>query len=116
MKIEEKNKKIKEAAKRRMAEYQAELKRKQVLNYTLYAASAFFSIIFFSLLFTERGSQVLGVVGFSGGVARESGVYADCSKAENRHIRYCQKGPSSSEKAWGSLKHGGSAAFTLHGN
>lgn len=49
-------------------------------------------------------------------VNEESGVYADCSKPQNRNNPYCRKRQSPREREWQGLgdKGGGSSGFSLH--
>ncbi|MBX7143324.1 MAG: hypothetical protein K1X79_02625 [Oligoflexia bacterium] len=49
-------------------------------------------------------------------VNEESGVYANCSKSQNRNNPYCRGKTSPREREWKGLgdRGGGSSAFSLH--
>ena len=90
--------------------YEAEVRRKKFLAYTGYSVVG---VVFVVLIMVLSGMHILGLQGIYNA---ESGVYADCSKPENKGISYCQPKMSSSERSWRDLVTGGrrAAPFTLH--
>jgi hypothetical protein len=49
-------------------------------------------------------------------VTSARGVYADCSKPENKDIPYCQPREGKAARQWKNLSHGNKSQFSLHGS
>jgi len=85
---------------------------KMVLNGFYLALSVVGATFVFSLFAEGRFASLMGNFGVSM-INSEAGVYADCSKRENRDIPYCQPKEGRADRTWKDIKKGGSA-FTLY--
>ena len=105
--------KEKEEAERKQREYEDFLKRQRKIN-IIKVSVAFIGTIMLVMVFAgNRFAYVFNSVGLNL-FHEEGGVYADCSKRENKHNPYCQKNVSSTDKQWKTLSNGG-AQFNLSG-
>ena len=84
------------------------------LNYIIGGGLALLLII---LIFGGR-LGIFDYLGMQWMFNEERGVYADCSKPENRGVSYCQPKQSAVDRDWDEMSRGGGRAmpFTLHGN
>ena len=90
-------------AQERLKAYQDELRKKKVMN-SLYLCSGVVSAIVLYLVFASgQFNWLMGQMGVE--FAKASGVYADCSKPENKKISYCQPKESQSDHEWKSISH-----------
>jgi hypothetical protein len=96
--------------------YEAELKRKKIINFTGLGVSIVAVIFICAIFASGRFSSFMGKFGINFTVS-ESGIYADCSKRENRNNSYCQPKESSSDMQWRevSSNKGKAVPFSLHG-
>lgn len=96
--------------------FEAELKRKQIVTYTGYSVVGVVFVIIIMVLSGDTFSGILGIIGLQGVYNPQSGVYADCSKPENKNVAYCRPKLSQAERDWKDLARGGkkSTPFTLH--
>lgn len=90
--------------------YQLELRRKKIIFGVSIGGTLFFALTVIGLVWGGRFASLLGSY-----VGTQTGVYADCSKKENRNISYCQAKDTDEDRTWRSMKKGKSAAFTLYG-
>lgn len=86
-------------------------------TYLNYAIGTGLSAFLLLLIFGGR-LGIFDYIGFGWIMNSATGVYADCSKAENQHVTYCQPKKSAGEQQWDNLnKRGGkSIPFNLHDN
>ena len=105
-------------AEAKVKAYEEELKRKKLLNRVYMAVTGIVTIVLIMVFSGDRFSGVLAVVGLRSAYNEEGGIYADCSKSENRNNPYCSKKESASERSWKVLTRGGGRApqFSLSGN
>lgn len=102
----------------RQLAYAAEVRKRRVLNSLGYGSLAFLTL-FLGLVFFggERFSGLLRIFGLRAIENQEAGIYADCSREENRNIKYCRPQESEAGKTWKTIGHGkGSSKFSLYGD
>ena len=97
-------------AEKRLQEYQAELRRKKLLNIAYISGTLVIGVVLVSVLWGRSVSAfVMDTVLHEG-----AGIYADCSRKENRNVSYCQAKETEDAKLWRSMKKGKQAAFQLY--
>ncbi len=99
-------------AERKLEEYRAFMRRQRHLNIlrALVAVAGFAIVV---MLFAgNRFAWVFSSVGLSNVYHEEGGVYADCSKRENRNSPFCAKKENAADKNWKNLSQK-SAPFNL---
>jgi len=102
-------------AKRKLKAYQSELRIKRTVNVVGYSLVTVATLLLAMVLSGDRFQTVLSYLGIEGMSNAETGVYADCSRAANRNVAYCQP-KISPEKSWKTLRGGAnSPAFDLNG-
>ena len=81
-----------------------------------WSIACFMGILVIAMVAAKYYPDTVRAIGLGFLVNEESGVYADCSKAQNRSNPYCRKKQSPREREWRGLgdKGGGSSAFSLH--
>lgn len=90
--------------------YELELRRKKIIFGASVGGTLLFALTIIGLVWGGRFATLLSAY-----VGTQTGVYADCSKKENRNISYCQAKDTEEDRTWRSMKKGKSAAFTLYG-
>jgi hypothetical protein len=103
----------KEEAERKQRAYDEFLKRQRKLNIIKVSVAVVATVMLVMVFAGNRFAYVFNSVGINI-FHEEGGVYADCSKRENKSNPYCQKKDSSSDKQWKNLSKGGSQ-FSLSG-
>ena len=99
-------------AERKLEEYHAYIRRQRQLNIlrALVAVAGFAIVV---MLFAgNRFAWVFNSVGLSNVYIEEGGVYADCSKRENKDSPFCAKKENAADKNWKNLSQR-SAPFGL---
>ncbi len=95
-----------EAVKERLRAYEAERQRKKVNNQIFYASTAALTLV---LIVLFAGGYFDGIFAMTGmdNMFAERGIYADCSKRENRGNAYCQPKETQADKSWKNLVRSG---------
>ncbi|MCO6432302.1 MAG: hypothetical protein J5J00_15720 [Deltaproteobacteria bacterium] len=104
------------AGKDRLEQFKAEL-RKARLRTLLSLTLVFFSTLLLIMLTSgDRFDHILHYLGLRGVWNEEGGVYADCSKPQNRSIPYCQPKSNDTQKTWNGIEKSGGRynPFTLY--
>jgi len=83
----------------------AEERRNKLWKIFYYCITAAFAVLLLVLMFGKR-LGILDYLGFSSFHSETTGVFADCSKSENRNNDYCQPKKSRTEKDWNELSRG----------
>jgi hypothetical protein len=99
-----------------MRAYASELRIKRVQNVAGYVFAAFLAVLLVMVLSGDRFQNFLSLIGLQGIYNPEKGVYADCSRPENKDVGYCiQKAPPI-ERDWKVIKGGSTyPVFDLSG-
>ena len=80
--------------------YQEELKRKRLYTVLGYSGVVVVTFFFIMILSGNMFSGILGIFGLRALRNDEAGIYADCSRPENRSSPYCQPKVSERDKEW----------------
>lgn len=95
--------------------YELELKRKKFLNGIYLGASILGAVVLLVIFSSGNFGFLMGSIGinFSN---EETGIYADCTKRENRKSVYCQPKESASDAQWKDIRttRGKAVPFNLH--
>lgn len=101
-------------AKKELDSYYIELRRRKQLRVAGIVIVSFCSLLFAMVLAGETFNPILSWFGLRGFRYQERGVYADCSKPENKDISYCQPKQTQSERNWESISKGQRGGFNLY--
>lgn len=93
-------------AYRRVKEYEAEVRAKRVQAALGYVLAALLTVLLFMVLSGDRFQVILRTLGLHGLYNPEKGVYADCSKPENRDVAFCNKKAPPVEHEWKRIRNG----------
>ena len=97
---------------KKLIEYNAELRRKRLINYSAYVLVAGLALFLVLLIFGTSLNGILAKFGFD---MSEQGLYANCSDPSNRDNPYCKPKESKANADWNNLRHsnGKSIPFSL---
>jgi hypothetical protein len=93
-------------AERKLAEYKAFVRRQRQLNILRATVAAIGFAVVVMLFAGNRFEWVFRSVGLTNIYHEETGVYADCSKRENRNSPFCAKKENAADKNWKSISQG----------
>jgi hypothetical protein len=98
---------IDRVAEERSRRYRREIQFKRAVSIVSYIVLLFVTSILIMLVCGETFDPILRMIGLKGIYVREDGIYADCSRKENRGSPYCQPKLSQADKQWQALKDTG---------
>ena len=103
-------------ARERLLAFEREQKRRRAVNYATIGLTCFAAVVLVILFSGNKFAPVLQAVGLASAY-EEGGIYADCSKRENRNSPFCQGKESQKEREWRGLKRTGGRhiPFSLSG-
>ena len=99
--------------KDKKAVFEAELKRKRRLAVLNTVAVLFLLFLVYLMLVASPSNPILRALGIRNFVREKGGLYADCSKRENKGKGFCDGISSTAEKNWKTVKRPGSGREPL---
>lgn len=96
--------------------YQEELKRKKRATVITASVVGTCTLVLAIMLAGDYFSGILGFFGLRSLHNEQKGIYADCSKKENKNSPYCRPKVSQSDRDWKDMRDskGRVVPFTLH--
>jgi len=98
--------------------YEQELAKRRLFERIGYGALTLVAVFLIMLFSGDRFARVLRFFGLQPIVTFGTGLYADCSRPENKDSPYCNKKSSPVDREWSEMQHrgaGGKAApFSLN--
>ena len=101
----------KQGAKR--DQYRLEQLKSKILNWIFGIVSFLIVVLIYMMINGDKYRDILNAIGL--GYFEERGVYADCSRPENRNSPFCQRRESKADKEWTDLSKGkaGRSQFSI---
>ena len=92
--------KIDSIAEAKLRQFQNERRRKFAINAVGYTLSAIAAVLLVMIVAGPAFDPILNVIGLRSIWTDKGGVYADCSKRENRNNRFCSGKVAGKETEW----------------
>ena len=106
--------KIKLEANESLARYRAEVRKKRLIDFSLYISISVFVVFFIMLAAGDRFRTTLAFFGLEPWYYSKGGVFADCSDPANRDNEFCWRQRQEREGQWRKINKG-AIPFSLSG-
>ena len=97
--------KVDPIAQARTRQYEFEQRIKFITNTAGYTALSLIAALLLMLIGGPTFDPVLNLIGLHSIFTTEGGVYADCSKKENRNNRFCSGSAEPADESWKTIQH-----------
>jgi hypothetical protein len=104
---------LKEESKKRLQRYRTELRLRRLRTTVGLSIVGCIAIILTMAISGDQFDSFLRALGLRAIWNEERGVYADCSRSENKQVKFCQPKSGARDGEWKSLRGGEGYIFSL---